>query len=144
MHPTLAGLYPFLLGSPARCAFLSYLCLYLCLGSPARSQLSCSTFALTEPIQLGVDINGRMLDGILFNMLRLGSESTEVGEVCHMSCELREPVFKAEIWPNFCSYPQQPYPCLHSSSVSCSLLFLVLSRRCTFSWFWIQACLGDW
>jgi len=24
MHPTLAGLYPFLLGSPARCAFLSY------------------------------------------------------------------------------------------------------------------------
>jgi len=25
MHPTLAGLYPFLLGSPARCAFLSYL-----------------------------------------------------------------------------------------------------------------------
>jgi len=24
MHPTLAGLYPFILGSPARCAFLSY------------------------------------------------------------------------------------------------------------------------
>ena len=24
MHPTLAGLYPFLLGSPARCAFLLY------------------------------------------------------------------------------------------------------------------------
>jgi len=33
MHPTLAGFYPFLLGSPARCAFLSYLCLYICLGS---------------------------------------------------------------------------------------------------------------
>ena len=29
-HPTLAGLYPFLLGSPARCAFLSYfICLYM-------------------------------------------------------------------------------------------------------------------
>jgi len=41
MHPTLAGLYPFLLGSPARCAFLSYfMCIY-CLGSPARSQLTC-------------------------------------------------------------------------------------------------------
>ena len=48
MHPTLAGLYPFLLGSPARCAFLSYLCLYICLGSPARSRLSPSTVALTE------------------------------------------------------------------------------------------------
>jgi len=42
MHPTLAGFYPFLLCSPASCAFLSYLCLYICLGSPARSQLSCS------------------------------------------------------------------------------------------------------
>jgi len=41
MHPTLAGFYPFLLGSPARCAFLSYLCLYICLGSTARSRLSC-------------------------------------------------------------------------------------------------------
>jgi len=40
MHPTVAGFYPFLLGSPARCTFLSYLCLYICLGSPARSQLS--------------------------------------------------------------------------------------------------------
>jgi len=40
MHPTLAGFYPFLLGSPARCAFLLYLCLYICLGSPARYQLS--------------------------------------------------------------------------------------------------------
>jgi len=39
MHPTLAGFYPFLLGSPARCAFLSY---FMCLGSPARPQLSCS------------------------------------------------------------------------------------------------------
>jgi len=30
MHPTLAGLYPFLLGSPARCAFLLYfICLYM-------------------------------------------------------------------------------------------------------------------
>jgi len=48
MHPTLAGLYPFLLGSPARCTFLSYLCLYICLGSPARSRLSCSAVALTE------------------------------------------------------------------------------------------------
>jgi len=47
MHPTLAGLYPFLLGSPARCAFLSYLCLYICLGSPARSRLSRSAVALT-------------------------------------------------------------------------------------------------
>jgi len=47
MHPTLAGLYPFLLGSPARCTFLSYLCLYICLGSPARSRLSCSAVALT-------------------------------------------------------------------------------------------------
>jgi len=36
----LSRLYPFLLGSPARCAFLSYLCLYTCLGSPARSRLS--------------------------------------------------------------------------------------------------------
>jgi len=41
MHPTLAKFYPFLLGSPARCAFLSYLYLYICLGSPARSRLSC-------------------------------------------------------------------------------------------------------
>jgi len=41
MHPTLAGLYPFLLELPARCAFLSYfMCIY-CLGSPARSRLSC-------------------------------------------------------------------------------------------------------
>ena len=47
MHPTLAGFYPFLLGSPARCAFLSYLCLYICLGSPARSRLSRSAVALT-------------------------------------------------------------------------------------------------
>jgi len=48
MHPTLARLYPFLLGSPARCAFLSYLCLYVYLGSPARSRLSRSTVALTD------------------------------------------------------------------------------------------------
>ena len=48
MHPILAGFYPFLLGSPARCAFLSYLCLYICLGSPARSQLSCPAVALTD------------------------------------------------------------------------------------------------
>ena len=42
MHPTFTGLYPFLLGSPARCAFLShYMCIYY-LGSPARSRLSCS------------------------------------------------------------------------------------------------------
>jgi len=47
MHPTLAGLYPFILGSPARCTFLSYLCLYICLGSPARSRLSRSAVALT-------------------------------------------------------------------------------------------------
>ena len=47
MHPTLAGFYPFLLGSPARCAFLSYLCLYICLESPARSRLSRSAVALT-------------------------------------------------------------------------------------------------
>jgi len=47
MHPTLAGLYPFLLGSPARCTFLSYLCLYIYLGSPARSRLSRSAVALT-------------------------------------------------------------------------------------------------
>jgi len=47
MHPTLAGFYPFLLGSPARCAFQSYLCLYICLGSPARSRLSRSAVALT-------------------------------------------------------------------------------------------------
>jgi len=47
-HPTLAGLYPFLLGSPARCAFLLYLCLYICLGSPARSRLSRSAVALTN------------------------------------------------------------------------------------------------
>ena len=46
-HPTLAGLYPFLLGSTARCTFLSYLCLYIYLGSPARSRLSRSTVALT-------------------------------------------------------------------------------------------------
>jgi len=39
-HPTLAGLYPFLLRSPARCTFLSYyMCIYY-LGSPARSWLS--------------------------------------------------------------------------------------------------------
>jgi len=48
MHPTLAGLYPFLLGSPARCAFLLYLCLYIYLGSPARSRLSRSTVVLTR------------------------------------------------------------------------------------------------
>ena len=40
MHPTLAGLYPFLLGSPARCTFLSYfMCIYY-LKSPVRSRLS--------------------------------------------------------------------------------------------------------
>ena len=40
MHPTLAGLHPFLLGSPARCTFLSYyMCIYY-LGSSARSRLS--------------------------------------------------------------------------------------------------------
>jgi len=48
MHPTLAGFYPFLLGSPARCAFLSYLCVYICLGSPAKSRLSRSAVALTS------------------------------------------------------------------------------------------------
>jgi len=48
MHPTLAGLHPFLLGSPARCAFLSYLSLYIYLGSPARSQPSRSAVALTQ------------------------------------------------------------------------------------------------
>jgi len=54
-HPTLAGLYPFLLGSPARCAFLSYLCLYIYLGSPAISRLSRSAVALTSPrIVLGL------------------------------------------------------------------------------------------
>jgi len=38
MHPTLTGFYPFLLGSPARCAFQSYfMFIYICLGSPARS-----------------------------------------------------------------------------------------------------------
>jgi len=43
MHPTLAGLYPFLLGSPARCTFLLYfMFIYICLGSPARSRLSSS------------------------------------------------------------------------------------------------------
>jgi len=37
---TLANLHPFLLGSPARCTFLSYYrCIYY-LGSPARSRLS--------------------------------------------------------------------------------------------------------
>jgi len=41
-QPTLAGLHPFLLGSTARCTFLSYfMCIYY-LGSPARSRLSCS------------------------------------------------------------------------------------------------------
>jgi len=48
MHPTLAGFYPFFLGSPARCAFLSYLWLYICLGSPAISWLSHSAVALTR------------------------------------------------------------------------------------------------
>jgi len=47
MHPTLAGLYPFLLGSPARCAFLLYFMYIYCLGSPARSRLSAATVALT-------------------------------------------------------------------------------------------------
>jgi len=49
-NPTLAGLYPFLLGSPARCTFLSYLCLYICLGSPAISWPSRSAVALTTPL----------------------------------------------------------------------------------------------
>jgi len=40
MHPTLAGLYPFLLGSPARCTFLLYFMFIYILGSPARSRLS--------------------------------------------------------------------------------------------------------
>jgi len=52
MHPTLAGFYPFLLGSPARCAFLSYLCLYICLGSPARSRLSRPQSPLQKPYML--------------------------------------------------------------------------------------------
>jgi len=40
LKPTLAGLHPFLLGSPARCTFLSYfMCIYY-LGSPARPRLS--------------------------------------------------------------------------------------------------------
>jgi len=55
MHPTLAGLYPFLLGSPDRCAFLSYLCLYIYLGSPARSRLSRSAVALTSEKDLPED-----------------------------------------------------------------------------------------
>ena len=42
----------FLLGSPARCAFLLYLCLYICLGSPARSRLSHSAVALTVPANI--------------------------------------------------------------------------------------------
>ena len=52
MHPTLAGLYPFLLGSPARCAFLSlFMFIYICLGSPARSQLSrCHSCPNSTPI----------------------------------------------------------------------------------------------
>jgi len=41
-QPTLAGLHPFLLGSLARCTFLSYfMCIY-CLGSTAIPQLSWS------------------------------------------------------------------------------------------------------
>jgi len=40
MHPTLAELHPFLLGSHARCTFLLYyMCIYY-IGSPARSWLS--------------------------------------------------------------------------------------------------------
>jgi len=46
MHPTLAGLYPFLLGSPGALS-CHILCLYICLGSPARSRLSRSAVALT-------------------------------------------------------------------------------------------------
>jgi len=41
-HPTLAGLHPFLLKSPARCIFLSYYMYIYYLGSPAISQLICS------------------------------------------------------------------------------------------------------
>jgi len=48
MHPTLAGLYPFLLGSLLGALSCRILCLYICLGSPARSRLSCSAVALTE------------------------------------------------------------------------------------------------
>jgi len=48
MHPTLAGLYPFLLGSPARCTFLSYFMFIYMFRSPARSRLSRSTVALTH------------------------------------------------------------------------------------------------
>jgi len=55
MHPTLAGFYPFLLGSPARCAFLLYLYLYICLGSSAISQLSFSAVALTSSLSLTQD-----------------------------------------------------------------------------------------
>ena len=48
MHPTLAGLYPFLLGSPARFAFLLYfMFIYIYIGSPARSPLSRFAVALT-------------------------------------------------------------------------------------------------
>ena len=53
MHPTLAGLYPFLLGSPARCAFLLYFMFIICLGSPARSQLSHPAVALTGMWRFG-------------------------------------------------------------------------------------------
>jgi len=56
MHPTLAGFYPFLLGSPARWAFLSYLWLYICLGSPARSRLSRSAVALTQTLLLCLEL----------------------------------------------------------------------------------------
>ena len=61
MHPTLAGLYPFLLGSPARCAFLSYfMFIHIYLGSPARSRLSHSRSC---PNSLG--ITGLYADRVL-------------------------------------------------------------------------------
>jgi len=80
MHPILAGFYPFILGSPARCAFLSYLCLCICLGSPARSQLSRSAVALTVAATWeGSSMTGERVavneDGGMFSLFESVSEA---------------------------------------------------------------------
>jgi len=66
MHPTLAGLYPFLLGSPARCAFLSYIMFIYMFRIPCYISTKLSAVALT------VAVNE---DGGMFSLFESVSEA---------------------------------------------------------------------